>query len=135
MWSTLTLPSLPGSLCPVVVAPDRVLSIELNYVLILNWLVRNRTVFTFKSSSKLFKNVYMYKIDLALNILLWLICHKTKSNQIKTNYFRLPYKIKSPLRVMAKVGFSTFLEYQNLNLVGILLSPEKPGLFLRFVKE
>ena len=39
MQSTATLPSLPGSLRPTVVAPDRVLSvgqIELNSVLMLN---------------------------------------------------------------------------------------------------
>ena len=39
MWSTPLLPSLPGPLLPVVVTPDRVLSmdqIELNYILMLN---------------------------------------------------------------------------------------------------
>ena len=39
MWSNSSLPSLPGQLWLVVVAPDRVLSmglIELNCVLILN---------------------------------------------------------------------------------------------------
>ena len=45
MWNTSSLPSLPGPLCFGVVAPDRVLSmgqIELNYVLMLNWIVLNR---------------------------------------------------------------------------------------------
>ena len=28
--------------------------------------------------------IYMYKVDLALNNLQWLICHKTQSNQIIT---------------------------------------------------
>ena len=49
IWSTPSLPSLPGTLSPGVVALDRVLSmdqIELNYVLMLNWIVRNRTVLT-----------------------------------------------------------------------------------------
>ena len=48
MWSTLLLPSLPGLLWSGVVAPDRVLSIgqiELNCVLMLNWIIWNRTVF------------------------------------------------------------------------------------------
>ena len=39
MWSTSSLPSLPGLLWPRVVAPDRVLSmgqIELNCILMLN---------------------------------------------------------------------------------------------------
>ena len=47
-------------------------------------------------SSGLFKNVfyklcvyklYMYKEDLALNNLQWLICHKTKPNQTKPKMF------------------------------------------------
>ena len=51
MRSTPSLPSLPGPLWPGVVAPDRVLSmgqIELSCILMLNWIVRNRTVFTLK---------------------------------------------------------------------------------------
>ena len=42
MWSTLFMPSLPGLLWPGVVAPDRVLcmgQIELNCILMLNWIV------------------------------------------------------------------------------------------------
>ena len=51
MQSTPLLPSLPGPLWPGVVAPDRALSmgqIELYCMLILNWIVGNRTVLTFK---------------------------------------------------------------------------------------
>ena len=51
MWSTPSLPSLPGPLWPGVVAPDRILSmgqIELNCVLMLNWIIWNRNVLTFK---------------------------------------------------------------------------------------
>ena len=47
MWSTSSLPSLPGPLWPVVVVLDAVLSmdqIELNCVLKLNWIAWNRTV-------------------------------------------------------------------------------------------
>ena len=50
MQGILSLPLLPGSLWPRLVAPDRVLSmsqIELNCVLMLNWIVWNRTVLTF----------------------------------------------------------------------------------------
>ena len=57
--------SLPGPHWPGVVAPDRVLSvgqIELKCVLMLNWIVWNRTV-------------YMYKMDLALNNQQRLLCH------------------------------------------------------------
>ena len=48
MQSTPSLPSLSGPLWPKVVAPDRALSmgqIELNCVLILDWIAWNRTVF------------------------------------------------------------------------------------------
>ena len=47
MQSTLLLPSLPDPVRPGVVAPDRVLSmdlIELNWILMLKWIVWNRTV-------------------------------------------------------------------------------------------
>ena len=53
MQSTPLFPSLPGPLCPGVVAPDRVLSKgqkELNSVLMLNLIVWNRIVLTFKQS-------------------------------------------------------------------------------------
>ena len=49
MRSTPSSLSLPGPLWPGVVAPDRILSmdqIELNCVLMLNWIISNRTVFT-----------------------------------------------------------------------------------------
>ena len=48
MQRTPLLPSLPGPLRPEVVAPDRVLSmgqIELNCVLMINWITWNRKVF------------------------------------------------------------------------------------------
>ena len=48
MQSALLLPSLPGPLLLGVVATDMVLSmgqIELNSVLVINWIVWNRTVF------------------------------------------------------------------------------------------
>ena len=48
MRSTLSVRLFPGAFWPRVVAPDKVLSIgqiELNYVLMLNKIVWNRTVF------------------------------------------------------------------------------------------
>ena len=48
MLNTASLPSLPGPLWLGVIAPDRALSIgqiELNGVLLLNWIVLNRTDF------------------------------------------------------------------------------------------
>ena len=71
MQSTPSLPSLPGPLWPGVVALDRVLSmsqIELNCVLMLNWIVWNGTFICLKT-------------DLALNNLQRLICHKTQTNK------------------------------------------------------
>ena len=69
--SISSLPSPPGQLWSRWVAPDRVLSmgqIELNCVLMLNWIVWNRTVYI------------CIKMDLALNNLQWLVGHKTKPN-------------------------------------------------------
>ena len=51
MQGTSSLPSFPGPLWPGAVARNRVLSmgqIELNCVLILDWIAWNRTVLTFK---------------------------------------------------------------------------------------
>ena len=73
MWSNPSLLLLPGPLWPGVVTLDRVLSmgpIELNCVLMLNWIIWNRTV-------------YCLKMDSALNNLQRLICHKTQTK--KTN--------------------------------------------------
>ena len=56
MWSTPSLPSLPGLPEPGVVALDRVLSmgqIELNCVLMLNWIIWNRTVYMYKVTGSL----------------------------------------------------------------------------------
>ena len=53
LWGMISNPSLPlfrGPLWPGVVAPDRVLSfgqIAINCVLMLNWIIWNRIVFTF----------------------------------------------------------------------------------------
>ena len=41
----------------------------------------------------------MYKKDLALNKLQWLICHKTKQNQTKLNYL-ITIGLISNLRVV-----------------------------------
>ena len=42
--------------------------------------------------------IYMYKKELALNHLQWLICHKTKPNQTKPNIYKvLIYKLTTNL--------------------------------------
>ena len=49
--STPLLPSLPGQLWPVLIAPDRVLSMgqhEINCALMIKWIVWNKTILTFK---------------------------------------------------------------------------------------
>ena len=61
MQSTPSLPFFQGPLSPGMVAPNKVLSmgqIEVKCVLVLNWIVWNRTV-------------YMYEMDLALINLQW----------------------------------------------------------------
>ena len=62
MRSTPSLLSFPDPLWPRVVAPDRVLymaQIELNDVVILNWIVRNWTILTFKPCVS--KTIFMLK--------------------------------------------------------------------------
>ena len=52
MWSTSSLPSFLGPLCSGVVPLDKFQSmgqIELNHVLMLNWIVWNRRVYIYKS--------------------------------------------------------------------------------------
>ena len=67
------LPLLPGLLWPGVVAPDKVLSvgeIELNFVLILSWIVWNRTVLTFNcflNKNYTYTNLNSLKFNLVLN--------------------------------------------------------------------
>ena len=74
MWSTPSLPSLPGPLWPGMVPPDMVLSmgqIELNRTLMLNWIVWNRNVFWHWNCILMLnwiawnRTVYMYKVKLA----------------------------------------------------------------------
>ena len=104
MWSTSLLPSLPCPLWPGMVAPDKVLSmsqIELNSVLMLKWIVWNRTVLTFKLCTyvKLFeiKLFICIKMDLASNNLQCLLYHKTKPNQTLSSF--TPDWVRSALYV------------------------------------
>ena len=79
MWTTSSLPSLPGPLCSGVIATDRVLSmgqielnwliwnqlflhltVGLNWVLLLNWMVWNR-IFLHLTVCIFFKKMYLYK--------------------------------------------------------------------------
>ena len=52
MQSTPSLPLLPGPLWPRVVVPDKILSvglIELNCILMQNWIIWNRTIHLYKN--------------------------------------------------------------------------------------
>ena len=95
LWKMCSTPLLlPGPNWRGVLAPERVLSmgpIELKCVLKLKWIVWNRIILSFncvKTKTKylcwteLFekKLLICIKMDLALNIIQCLICHKTKPN-------------------------------------------------------
>ena len=101
MQSTPLLPLLPGPLCPGVVVPDSVLSLgqkELKCVLMLNWIVRNRTV-------------YIYKNGLDINNLLgWCVIKPNQTKQV------LPTQVRVDLRVMAMKGYSIFPQDPGLEL-------------------
>ena len=74
MRSTPSLPSLLGSLWLGVVAPDRVLSlgqIELNCVLMLNWITWNRNLFIFKLCSYAKLNCFKWNCFWMLNLIVW----------------------------------------------------------------
>ena len=74
MRSTSSLPSLPGSIQPGVVAPNRVLSmgqIELNCVLRLKWITWNRTVLTFKLYTYAKLNCLKWNCFCMLNWIVW----------------------------------------------------------------
>ena len=73
MWSSSLFPSLSGPLWPGVVAPDKVLcmgQIELNCVLMLNWITLNRTVFNIETI--LTFNYVWTKTILILNRIVWI---------------------------------------------------------------
>ena len=76
MQNTPSMTSLPCPLWPRVVTPDRALSmgqIELNYVLMLNWVVWNRTVFENET-------VNLWKTELFERELFWnlSVCKQNK---------------------------------------------------------
>ena len=78
----------------------------------LNWTVRNRTVWSFNYEylQNLFTShiylIYMYKQDLTLNNLQWLLCHQPKPNQIIWPIFLLRV-------VMAAKRWLHFSDLQN----------------------
>ena len=74
IWSTLLLPSLPGLFQLRVVVLDRVLSmgqIELNGILMLNWIAWNTTVLTFKQHSYAKLNCLRWICFCILNRIVW----------------------------------------------------------------
>ena len=74
MQITSSLPFLPGPPRPGVVAPNRVLSlgpIELNCVLMLNWIPWRRTVLTFKMRSYAKLSCLKWTCFCMLNWIIW----------------------------------------------------------------
>ena len=77
MRKTTFSPLLPGPLCAGVVEPDRALSmgqIELTCVLILNWIVWNRTVLPFNcdwTKTILIVNWIVWSVTVGLNWITW----------------------------------------------------------------
>ena len=74
IWSTPSLPLLPGPFWPGVVALDRVLStrrIELNSVFMLNLIGRNRTVLTSKLRIYAKPNCFKWEWFWMLNCIVW----------------------------------------------------------------
>ena len=113
MLSTSALPSLLNPLWPRVVAPERYLSmgqIEQNCVLILNRIVWNRTV-------------NIYKMDLALNNLQWLVWHKTKQNKTKPRpWYANRSKVKTQfLRNIIKDNYILLFSFVRLWTIRCLL--------------
>ena len=94
--STPSLPLLPGQLWPRVVVPDWVLSIgqiELNCVLMLNWIVWTRTLFEIET-------VFVCKTELLEIGQFWLltICKK-KYTYTKLNCLKFNSALNDPKRV------------------------------------
>ena len=109
MQNTPLLPTFSDPLWPRVVAPDSLVLFDPLIEpceLMLNWIVWNITV-------------YMYKMDLALNIFQWLIWHKTKQNQngsispLDWNKQVLPIRLR--------------MEREGITLIGLLQSPQSFG--------
>ena len=87
MWSNPSLPSLPGPLWLGVVALDRVLSmgrIKINYVLMLNCIVWNGTIFDIETVYLCSTELFKIELFICINQQ-WLLCHKTKPNQAQPN--------------------------------------------------
>ena len=77
LWGMRCIPSLPlfpGSLWPVMVAPDRALSIskiELDCILMLNWIACNRTALIFKLYTYAKLNCLKWNCFCMVNWIVW----------------------------------------------------------------
>ena len=117
MRSAPSLPSLPGPLWPGVIAPDRVQSmcqIELNGVIMLNWIVWIRTVFDIETVHKqnwivwnrtiLTFNCVWTKTILILNWIVWIRTVWLIWIAWNRNVFELNWVLIFKLRIYAKVN-------------------------------
>ena len=77
--STLSLPSPPGSLWLEVVSPDRVQS--------MGQIEQKKKWAQARIKILIIYLINMYKEDLALNNLQWLICHKNQTNSYIFNKY------------------------------------------------
>ena len=96
MWSAPLFQLLPDQLWPGVVAPDRVLSMSQIELLICVKKKRPQARLNYYLQNVLTNHIYwiyMYKEELALNNLQWLICH----NPTKLDYIYLIYMYKEGL--------------------------------------
>ena len=128
MRDTPLLPSLPGPFWFGIVALDRVLSmlqIVLNCIIMLNWIVWNRTVF-------------MYETDFALNVwyakMVDMPWNQTKST-LKSKQPMLIMELKSLHQCYLKLKKNFF--YHLLWIICILILPQ-PGLiniYLLFISN
>ena len=117
MWSTRSFPSLPGPFWLGVVEPDKVLSIsqiELNCVLMLNWIVWNRTVFGIETA-------YLCKTEMLEIELFW---HLTELFWHLTVYW---YAIKQNNRPSNLVA-------QRL-VISIVSTPALYHIFISFLND
>ena len=118
MQSTPSLPSLPGPLWSGAVSPHSVLSmgqIELNCVLIQNWIARNGTVFDTETVLMLKWIVWNRTAYLALNNLQWLIYHKTQTNK-QTIFSTYEYDDQIEISIYCLKGIAgIFVKIPNKN--------------------
>ena len=104
MRSILSLLSLLGPLWSLVVAPDRALSmgqIEINFILLLNWIAWNKTVFDVETVYSCW--IKLFEIELFLERTK--LFTYAKLNYLKQNYFALKLCTYPKLKILKENFF------------------------------